>query len=74
MNEKAFRRRRSRLTAVAGFALALAAGSPAQTANPAVVSHVADCTALTGAGISDAVGAAVHITSASLVQPSRQGK
>ena len=51
-----------------GFALALAAARPAQTASLAVVSPVTECSALTNADISDAVGAAVHITSASLVQ------
>jgi hypothetical protein len=56
---------------VAGFALAFAFSSPAQTASLAVVSPVADCTALTNADISNSVGAPVHITSASLIQNAR---
>jgi feruloyl esterase len=56
---------------VLGLAMAFAVSSPAQTANLAVVSPVADCTALTNAEISDAVGAPVHITSASLVQDAK---
>jgi feruloyl esterase len=61
-------KRKNTLGMIVGFAQALAASSPAQTANPAVVSLVAECSTLANADIRSAVGAPVHITSASLVQ------
>ena len=57
--------------AIVSLGLALAAGAPAQPAKLAVVTPVADCSALANMDISSAVGAPVHITSASLVQDAK---
>jgi hypothetical protein len=63
--------RRSMLGMIVGLALAVAASGKAQPASLAVVSPVSECSALAGADISSAVGAPVHITSASLVQDAK---
>jgi len=56
---------------IVSLGLALAAGAAAQPASLRVVTPVVDCSALANADISRAVGAPVHITSASMVRDAR---